>query len=94
MEVKDKVTFEDHKGYSIEWGNATWTEKLEASKKSKSIRNRYTKEDGGFNVRGSSEVPWEDFKMMIEESIKRGHFSTEDLADILSTISDTLRPKK
>jgi len=85
MNVKEKTAIK--KAHSIEWGEATWTENSPAEEKEKSIRNRYDKDDGGFNYAGSGEIPWTDFKEMIFESIKRGHFSKEELDEIYTTIN-------
>jgi len=91
MEVKDSIKFPKYPGYSIEWGNATWTEQDDEGEKAHSIRNRYSKEDGGFNVRGSSEIPWNDFLRMISESIKRKHFTKEEISVILVEISTYIK---
>jgi hypothetical protein len=90
MEVQDSISFENFTGYSIEWGNATWTQDEQDEDKDRSIRNRYSKADGGFNQAGSSEVPWEDFRRMITESIRRGHFNRAELTDMLTNIQDSL----
>jgi len=82
MEVLHRKSFPNHHNYSIEWGYATWSKDEPVADKDFSIRNRYEKEDGGFNVRGSSEVPWEDFKQMIQESITEDQFSNQELKNI------------
>lgn len=83
MKVEDKISTSSY--HSIEWGSATWSED------ERSIRNRYNTDSGKFNQAGSSEVPWEDFKTMIKESISRGHLSSSEIADILSEISNKIR---
>jgi hypothetical protein len=83
MDVKDRTITEGL--HSIEWGDATWTKDRPDDEKEKSIRNRYDR-DGGFNYAGSSEVPWSDFNKMIIESIKRNHFSKEELDNIMNEI--------
>ena len=90
MEVQDQIAFGNKPGYSIEWGYSTWSKDDPIDKKDWSVRNRYSNQDGGFNYRGSSELPWEDFKLMISESIKRNHFEKEDLAAMLKDISECL----
>jgi hypothetical protein len=87
MEVKKTIQDTNFSNHSIEWGNATWTKDLPEKQKIKSIRNRYNKDDGGFNYAGSAEVPWEDFNVMIIESIKNHKFSKEELYDILMEIN-------
>ena len=91
MEVLDAVSYSQYPGYSMEWGYATWTEnESDEANKDWSIRNRYSNQDGGFNYRGSAEIPWEDFKRMISESIRLNYFEREELAIILKNISDYL----
>ena len=81
MEVKDKVSIS--KDHSLEWGDSTWDSGADFS-----IRNRYDNTvKGGFNVRGSSEIPWEAFNVMINKSIERGHFSRTEIENILVSIS-------
>jgi len=84
MNVTDKIT--TSKIHSIEWGDATW------DAKDVSIRNRYDNASGGkFNYAGSAELPWEDCKIMIAESIKRSHFSNSELGEIMDEISTKLK---
>lgn len=90
MEVQDEVSFSSKPGYSIEWGYATWSKDDPTVQKDWSIRNRYSTQYGGFNIRGSSEVPWGDFKLRKSDSIKRNHFEKEDLAAMLNDISECL----
>ena len=62
MDVKDKIVIS--KEHSIEWGKASW------DNTGNSIRNRYDNATNGrFNKSGSSEIPWNDFKLMIKQSI-------------------------
>lgn len=84
MEVKHSKSFKNLPNYSIEWGNGTWSKDWE--EKDFAIRNRYNKEDGGFNVRGSAEIPWTDFNRMILESVKENQFSKKELRLILKVI--------
>lgn len=83
MNVKEKTQVKNN--HSIEWGEATW------NSNDKSIRNRYDTKSGKFNKAGSGEIPWEDFKTMISESIKRGQFTNSELSGILNSISDKLK---
>ena len=83
MNVNDK--FQNIDSHSIEWGDSTWDED------DFSIRNRYDNvETGRFNKAGSSEVPWADFNLMVNQSILRGHFTNTQLAEILNSISTRL----
>lgn len=81
MNVKDKIDISsDH---SLEWGESSWDNGADFS-----IRNRYdNKVNGGFNVRGSSELPWRDFNKMILESISRNHFTKAEIFEILIEIT-------
>lgn len=81
MEVHHFKTFRKIPNYSIEWGFGTWSKDWE--EKDFAIRNRYNKEDGGFNVRGSAEIPWSDFNRMINVSIEENQFSNKELRTIL-----------
>jgi hypothetical protein len=81
MKVKDKIDISND--HSIEWGDSSWGNGADVS-----IRNRYdNKVNGGFNVRGSSELPWYDFNNMIIESINRNHFSKSEIFEITIAIS-------
>lgn len=84
MEVKHSKSFKNLANYSIEWGNGTWSKDWD--EKDFAIRNRYNKEDGGFNVRGSAEIPCYDFKRMIFESIEEKQFSNKELKIFLKAI--------
>jgi hypothetical protein len=72
--IKSKRISDSH---SIEWGYATWTQNEE--EKDYSIRNRFDKADGGFNVSASSEIPLCDFNEMIVQSIKEKQFTKKEL---------------
>ena len=83
MDVLDKYT--NTASHSIEWGNATW------DVKDYSIRNRYDNvTTGKFNKAGSGEIPWEDFKLMIKQSIIRKRLSSSELAEILKDIASVI----
>lgn len=84
MDVKHSKSFKNLPNYAIEWGDGTWSKDWE--EKDFAIRNRYNKEDGGFNVRGSAEIPWTDFNRMIIESIKENQFSKKELRIMLKII--------
>lgn len=85
MEVKHSKSFPNINNYAIEWGNATWTEKDDEENKERSIRNRYSKADGGYNHTGSKEVSWNDFNRMIIESIIENEFSNNELKAMVKT---------
>jgi hypothetical protein len=82
MKPNNKFQNPKDANHSIEWGEATW------DNKSFSIRNRYNLESGKFNKAGSGEIPWDDFKTMIKESIQRDIFTNVELAEILKIISE------
>ena len=79
MEVQKIKSYKELPGYAIEWGYATWSKNKKPEEKDLSIRNRYDREDGGFNYAGSSEVPWVDFNRMVLESIREGKFSKKEI---------------
>jgi hypothetical protein len=82
MEVKQKYIVSDN--HSVEWGGATW------DSEDFSIRNRYDTDEGKFNYAGSSELPWNDFNTMINESIKRRFFSKKEISEMLKSIAESL----
>jgi hypothetical protein len=84
MEVDKKYQNPNDANHSIEWGESTWDEDCF------SIRNRYNLESGKFNKAGSSEIPWEDFKLMINESISRKILTNLEVAEILKLISERI----
>ena len=84
MKPSEKYQNPTDPNHSIEWGEATW------NNKAFSIRNRYDLASGKFNKAGSGEIPWEDFKTMITESVKKDIFSNIELAEILKTISEKI----
>ena len=81
MEVKHSKAFKDSTNHFIEWGYGTWSQNWET--KDFAIRNRYNKDDGGFNLRGSAEISWSDFNQLIVESIKEKQFSNKELRKLL-----------
>lgn len=78
MEVTDKLIIDNN--HSLEWGASTW------DKDDFSIRNRFDSDEGRFNKAGSSEIPWADFNTMILESLRRNHFSRQQIAEITNEI--------
>lgn len=80
MKATDK--FINTPNHSIEWGNATW------DLTHFSIRNRYdSSTTRRFNKTNSSEISWEDFKLMIKQSILRKKLSNAELSEILKDIA-------
>ncbi|RKE77846.1 hypothetical protein [Chryseobacterium sp. AG363] len=83
MKVTDK--FQDTSNHSIEWGNATF------NINQISIRNRYDNiQTGKFNKAGSGEIPWNDFKLMIKQSILKKKLTNSELAEILKDIANVI----
>ncbi len=82
--MEPKEIFSISKEHSIEWGESTWEPKCKA------IRNRYNTKNNKFNVAASSEVSWDDFVTMINESLERGYFSKAELLDIKVRVEDKL----
>jgi len=91
MKVEKKIELGN--GHSIEFGRATWDER------SVSIRNRYPTSTGGFSPRSSSEIPIEDVKIIVMESVRNGYLPDSQLIEIaevcikgLKSSSETNRP--
>jgi hypothetical protein len=82
MNVKEKVQVSTN--HSIEWGESTW------DANDYSIRNRFDTIGGKFNQAGSSELPWQDFLLMVKESIARNKFSNIEISQILTEISNSV----
>lgn len=76
MNVKKEIDLGS--GHKIEFGEATW------DNTKVSIRNRYPTSSGGFSPRSSSEIPIEDIKFLIIESIKNGYISKTDIKDVIT----------
>ncbi|MBU2912934.1 hypothetical protein [Reichenbachiella agariperforans] len=76
MNVKKQIDLGG--GHKIEFGEATW------DNTKVSIRNRYPTSSGGFSPRSSSEIPIEDIKLLIIESIKNGYISKTDIKDVIT----------
>jgi|SRR6185312_15229093 len=74
MKVEKRINLGN--GHSIEFGKATWNED------SISIRNRYPTSTGGFSPRSSSEIPIEDVKIIVEQSISNGYIDDYQLIEI------------
>jgi len=84
MDVNKEKTFyvNDDKTHRIEWGVSTY------ETKSKCIRNRFDNKHGKFNKTGSSEIHWDDFVMMILESLKRNEFADKEIQSIEEAIQN------
>lgn len=87
MEVLKHFNIPNDNGHSIEWGNLTWGLQQNPQIFIKSIRNRFENANGGFNQAASSEIPWDDFILLIKESIKQDQFSKNELTDLIKEIA-------
>jgi len=83
MKVEKKIELGN--GHSIEFGKATWDES------SVSIRNRYPTSTGGFSPRSSSEIPIEDVKTIVIESVKNGYLPDFQLIEIAEVCIKNLK---
>jgi hypothetical protein len=90
MKVLIKHDIPNDPGHSIEWGNSTWGQQQNPIIQQRAIRNRFENSNGGFNQAASSELPWDDFLLMIQESINQNQFTTPELITILKTIAAKL----
>lgn len=76
MNVKKEIDLGS--GHKIEFGEATWDNtKI-------SVRNRYLTSTGGFSPRSSSEIPIEDIKLLIIESIRNNYINKDDIKDVIT----------
>lgn len=75
--MKVDKTIELGSGHKIEFGEASW----DATKTS--IRNRYPTKTGGFSPRSSSEMPLEDLKIIIKETMANGYLSNREMMEIV-----------
>ena len=85
--MKVEKTIELGNGHRIEFGKATWDEDTV------SIRNRYPTSTCGFSPRSSSEIPIEDVKIIVEESVKNGYLPDFQLIEIAEICIKKLKIK-
>ncbi len=83
MEVEEVISVED--GHSIEFGVSTW------HKGSKSIRNRYVTQSGGFSPHSSSEMPIGDVFYLAIETARRDYLSPDEALELLQVVLDSLK---
>ncbi len=75
----------------IQFGISTWTENEVVSEQTESIRRAVYNEDGKFSPHGSSEVPIEDMTLLVRACLQRDKLSINEMTDILSDISESIR---
>lgn len=75
----------------IQFGISTWTEEELEENQTESIRRAVYNSEGKFSPHGSSEVPMEDMSLLICECIKRNKIPMNQIADIMSEISEYLK---
>jgi hypothetical protein len=85
MKVKKKIELGN--GHKIEFGESTW------NTHAISVRNRYPNKKGGFSPRSSSEIPIEDVKLIVEESVKNGYISELQMIEIAEICLQKLKIK-
>lgn len=83
--MKVEKTIELGNGHKIEFGKATWN--ISAT----SLRNRYPTSKGGFSPRSSSEIPIEDVKIILKESVKNGYIPKSELIEIAEACISALK---
>lgn len=83
--MKVEKTIELGNGHKIEFGKATW------NASATSLRNRYPTSKGGFSPRSSSEIPIEDVKIILKESVRNGYISNAELIEIAETCITALK---
>ncbi len=74
--MKVERTIELGDGHKIEFGKATWNENAV------SLKNSYPTSNGGFSPSSSSEIPIEDIKVIVKESVKNGYIPNPELIEI------------
>jgi len=91
MRVTDEFPHPTLNNHSIQFGISTWTKNSPPDEQTESIRRAVYNDDGIFSPHGSSEIPMEDMTLLIRSCIQRNKISIEDMANILSDISVSLR---
>jgi hypothetical protein len=71
--------------HSIELGQSTW------DINERSIRSRYETATGGFNRAGSTEVPLEDLRLMIEHGARHGYWSPAECASMIEALAASIK---
>ena len=77
--MKVEKTIDLGNRHKIEFGESTWDED------SLSVRNRYPTSTGGFSPRSSSEIPLNDVKLIVINSIEHGYLSKDDIFEIIES---------
>lgn len=72
-------------GHKIEIGKSTWDEN------SVSVRNRYPTATGGFNVRGSSELPIYDIEEIVYVLADENLLPPNKLVDLIDALFESLK---
>lgn len=91
MRVNESFAHPTLENHFIQFGVSTWTENEEEAEQTESIRRAVYNEDGVFSPHGSSEVPIEDMGLLIRACIDRDRIGIDEIANILNSISESLR---
>ncbi len=86
MKVEKVVELEN--GHKIEFGKATWNENAI------SIRNKYLTLNGDSGIKSSGEIPIEDVKILLKESVKNGYIPKSELIEIAEACLSALKYDK
>ena len=77
-----KTVIIDHE-HSIEIGESTW------DSTERSIRRRYDP-DGRFSPHGSSEIPIEDLKIIMETAARHDELDSKTCSEIIKALADSI----
>ena len=86
MKVNEQDNHKIDNLHFIQWGKSSWENDNDIS-----IRNKYLNSQGKFNRVGSGEISWNDFNIMILESLKRDKFSVNEKKDLLFELLKSLK---
>lgn len=82
MEVEFSKELDDL--HCIEIGGATW------GKEHRSVRNRFAKNNGGFNVRATSEIPMCDLVQIVSFVAEKDELPQSECAEIISALAASI----
>ena len=75
-------------GHSVEVGRSTWDDN------DRSIRNRYSNANGGFNVRGSSEIPLGDLVELVKFAADCDELTEGGCTELIEHLAASIRRRQ
>jgi hypothetical protein len=91
MRVTEAFPHPSLDNHEIQIGISTWTENNPLDEQSESIRRAVYNAEGKFSPHGSSEIPIEDMTLLIRACIQRDKISLQEMSDILTDISESIK---